>query len=193
MNNFEYKENNEQFVVSVGLQSKANSIHELNKDYEPRYKDEVVVVKTITLSDKDFERFINHLLDDYNFIQDYVRENHYNIEVFNIDYARLDKVMLITSQGVDFGIIVDTQGYNYARYTAYYKKIKTPHERLLELGFVVDDETNYFITYMFNGLGIILYKKEKTYQTYVYRDNYNPIGLELAEILVDYLKELQNE
>lgn len=67
---------------------------------------------------------------------------------------------------------------------------KTPHERMLELGFTIDDETNYFIKYIFNGLEIIIYKKEKTYQTYSYQDNYNPINLELAEILVDYLKEL---
>lgn len=68
---------------------------------------------------------------------------------------------------------------------------KTPHERLIELGFVVDDETNYFISYVFNGLEITIYKKEKVYQTYVYGDHYNPIDLELAEILVDYLEELE--
>lgn len=191
MNNFEYKGNNKQFLVSVRLQRKANSINELNIDYEHQYKDEVVVVRTIVLSDKDFEQFINALLDDYSFIKD--SKNHYKIEITNPEYSRLDAVMLITSQGVDFGIIVDTQGYDYAKYTAYYKKIKTPHQKLLDLGFVVGDETNYFIKYMFNGLEIIVYKKEKTYQTYVYQDNYNPIDLELAEILVDYLKELQDE
>ena len=90
MNNFEYKENNKQFIVSVGLQRKANSIHELNKNYEQRYKDEVLVVKTIMLSDKDFEQFVNALTDDYNFIKD--NENHYKIETVDIDYAMLDKV-----------------------------------------------------------------------------------------------------
>ena len=87
---------------------------------------------------------------------------------------------------------VDDELLNYER-ECDLELYKSPHERLLELGFVVDDETNYFIKYMFNGLEIILYKKEKTYQTYVYQDNYNPIDLELAEILVDYLKELENE
>ena len=68
------------------------------------------------------------------------------------------------------------------RKTSDLELYKTPQERLLELGFVIDDETNCFIKYVFNGLEIILYKKEKTYQTYVYQDNYNPIDLELAEI-----------
>lgn len=73
------------------------------------------------------------------------------------------------------------------------KLYKTPEERLFKLGFIITDETNYSITYLFNGLEIIIFKTEKTYQTYVHGDNYNPINLKLAEILFDYLKELENE
>lgn len=68
---------------------------------------------------------------------------------------------------------------------------KTPHQRLLDLGFIISDETVYHISYMLKGLDITIFKKEKTYQAYSYGDNYNPINLELAEILVDYLKELE--
>ena len=138
MNNFEYKESNKQVVVSVGWEYKAANIDELDKNYKPKYKDEVIIVKTITLNDKDFKQFTNNLLDDYNFIKD--NELYYKVET-DPDYNRLDRVLLITSKNVDYGIIVDTQGYSYARYTAYYK----------------------------------------------------PTKLQLAEILVDYLKELQDE
>ena len=81
----------------------------------------------------------------------------------------------------------------FLNFEEYLELYKTPHERLLELGFIISDETVYHISYMLKELDITIFKKEKTYQAYSYGDNYNPINLQLAEILVDYLKELEND
>lgn len=101
--------------------------------------------------------------------------------------ARIDK-WLDNEYGYYFNI--DDELLNYYKEEDL-ELYKTPHERLVELGFIIDDETNYFIKYTFNGLDIVLYKKEKTYQTYVYQDNYNPINYELSKILTEYLEELK--
>src|SRR5690554_420899 len=69
---------------------------------------------------------------------------------------------------------------------------KTPHERLLELGWVSLNKANGVSTYLLNVDGrpdpeiIELYTEEKRYYTTL-----RIIDLELAEILVDYLEELE--
>lgn len=69
------------------------------------------------------------------------------------------------------------------------KPYKTPHERLLELGWRLTHEGEDFIFYGKSFSTMLQFsKKDVNYSI----DEKN-IDLELAEILVDYLKELENE
>lgn len=191
MNNFEYKENDKQFKVKVDMRSKANNLYELSKNKDDRY-DNLLVVKTITLDLKDFQYFCRNLLDDFNFIKE--NENHHKVKAINEENKSLDTALLITTLNNDFGIIVETQGYSYARYSGYYHIEKTPHERLIELDWVLVSTVGEVYTYKLKGSGNlyhetieIAFKGERYYTTLRF------IDLELAEILVDYLKELSNE
>lgn len=81
-------------------------------------------------------------------------------------------------------------------------KIKTPHQKLLDLGFKYT-EYNYYNTYKNDYITIDINTLRKGYNVhnvkhnmnYIVgdRNNKNYIDLELAEILADYLKELQYE
>lgn len=68
---------------------------------------------------------------------------------------------------------------------------KSPHERLLELGWEFVNESKLYITYQcvnYYNKFISFIKEKKVY--YIIGDKH--IDLQLAEVLVDYLKELEN-
>ena len=71
-----------------------------------------VVDKVIELSDKGFELFKNNLLQDYPFI-----ESHKDLMGFDDD----GKVhcILVIGQDTDDGILVESEGASYARYSAF--------------------------------------------------------------------------
>lgn len=73
---------------------------------------EFVVEKVITLSEKEFNTFIHHPLNDYNFIKE-------NIDLM---YSTDDDVMhtiLVKSETSDFGVLIESEGSSYARYASY--------------------------------------------------------------------------
>ena len=71
---------------------------------------------------------------------------------------------------------------------------KTPHERLLELGWVLFSTIGEVYTYILVGSGNIQPEKiEIAFTGERYFTTLRVIDLELAEILVDYLKELRDE
>lgn len=83
---------------------------------KPRYEDlipqnEFLIEKKVTLSNKEFEKFIKNPLNDYAFIAD------------NKEFMFLDNdvwhVVLIQSESLDYGILVESEGSNYARYASY--------------------------------------------------------------------------
>ena len=67
---------------------------------------------------------------------------------------------------------------------------KTPHERLLELGWIIDkDDTNPAnLEFYYNDNKVLIIDKVLKEVKTLYA-----IDLQLAEILIDYLKELENE
>jgi hypothetical protein len=81
------------------------------KDTEVLTKD-CVVGKVVRLSDEEFNLFSQNLLREWDFI----REN--KIEKPKNDYERLH-CLLVLAEGHRDGILVDSQGSNYAYYSAF--------------------------------------------------------------------------
>jgi len=78
-------------------------------------QDEFVIEKEITLSKADFDRFINNPLGYYDFIKD-------NTNLMYCDTSVVFHCIYVTSNEHDFGILIESEGYHYARYTAYLPK-----------------------------------------------------------------------
>lgn len=76
---------------------------------------EFVVEGVVTLSEQDFDRFKNNLLDDANFIKE-------NKEMMYVDNEGVWHVIMVTSDYADHAILVNSEGYDYARYSAYVLK-----------------------------------------------------------------------
>lgn len=72
-----------------------------------------IVEKVIELNLQDFDQFSNNLLDDYDFIRD-------NMDIMYIDKEDVRHCLLVKTQEAKDGYLIDSQGYDYARYIAYY-------------------------------------------------------------------------
>ena len=93
---------------------KANFIRKA-VNYELIPQDEFVIQKEVLIEPELFETFIKNPLDDYDFIKE-------NIELMYCDNEGAFHCILVTSEQHDFGILVESEGYHYARYTAYLPK-----------------------------------------------------------------------
>ncbi len=91
---------------------KANMIRKATSIKELEPKNEIVVEKCIILSKYDFEVFSNNLLDDYDFIKE-------NIQDMYIDVSGVWHCLLVSYKGSNKAILVESEGYTYARYSAY--------------------------------------------------------------------------
>ncbi len=78
--------------------------------------DEFFIEKTIVLDKNLFECFINNPLNDYDFIVE-------NLDLMHCDVHGVFHCIYVTSEEHDFGILVDSEGYHYGRYTAYLPKV----------------------------------------------------------------------
>ena len=84
-------------------------------------QDEFIIEKEVIIDSDLFEAFIHNPLDDYEFIKD-------NIDVMYCDKDDVFHCIFVTSNKHDFGILVESEGYNYARYTAYLPKVQLRSE-----------------------------------------------------------------
>ena len=78
--------------------------------------DEFVIEKTIVIDKNLFICFIHNPLDDYEFIKE-------NLEHMFCDQDEVFHCIFVTSDSHDFGILVESDGYHYGRYTAYLPKV----------------------------------------------------------------------
>lgn len=78
-------------------------------------QDEFIIEKEIIIEEDFFERFIHDPLDDYDFIKE-------NIDIMYCDNKDVFHCIFVTSKAHEFGILVESEGYHYARYTAYINK-----------------------------------------------------------------------
>ena len=77
--------------------------------------DSFVIEKSIILDKDAFECFIHEPLIDYDFIKE-------NVELMCCDKEDVFHCIFVTSEEHDFGILVESEGYHYARYSAYLPK-----------------------------------------------------------------------
>lgn len=85
-------------------------------DYELIPQDEFVIEKTITIKPRLFDTFIKEPLDNYKFIDE-------NKDLMWIDVKEVYHCIFVTSDEHDFGILVQSDGYGYARFSAYLPKV----------------------------------------------------------------------
>lgn len=78
-------------------------------------QDEFKVVKVVEITLKQFDKFINHTLDDYDFIDE-------NKDLMFIDENNVWQCIFVTAKELDYGILVQSEGYAFARYSAYLTK-----------------------------------------------------------------------
>jgi hypothetical protein len=93
---------------------KANFIRKAT-NYELIPEDEFVIEKEIILKEEEFKQFIDEPLNDYDFIKD-------NIDLMYCDNEDVFHCIFVTSKQQKFGILIESEGYQYARYTAYLPK-----------------------------------------------------------------------
>ncbi len=77
--------------------------------------DEFVVEKVIELENGEFESYLDNILQDKDFIEE-------NAGLMYVDDEDKWHAILVTSKEADFGILVQSEGYSYARYSAYVLK-----------------------------------------------------------------------
>ena len=78
-------------------------------------QDDFVIEKVVELSNKQFNKFLDDMLGDYGFIKDHK-------ELMYTDNNNVWHAILVTTNEVDFGILVQSEGYSYARYSAFVRK-----------------------------------------------------------------------
>lgn len=69
------------------------------------------VENVVMLTEAEFQAFIHHPLNDYDFI---IENNH----LIGFDKAGVRHCILVKGETSDFGILVDSEGSSYARYAA---------------------------------------------------------------------------
>lgn len=94
---------------------KANFIRKA-MEYELIPEDEFIIEKEVRLQKGEFDDFIQSPLEDIYFIAE-------NKESMYVDDNGVFHCIFVTSSEHDFGVLIESEGYNYARYTAYLPKI----------------------------------------------------------------------
>lgn len=80
------------------------------KEPEVRAK-ECVIEKTIKLTENEYAAFTQHLLKDYDFIDQ-------NKELM-MEKDGVWHCILVTGEGMDEGVLVQSEGASYARYSSF--------------------------------------------------------------------------
>ena len=94
---------------------KANFIRKPSA-YELIPQDEFVIEKPIVLEKDVFECFLHNPLIDYDFVRE-------NVSHMYCDQNGLFHCIFLTSDSHDYGILVESEGYHYARFAAYLPKV----------------------------------------------------------------------
>jgi len=99
----------------VAFTRKPGSLTELiTWDKVAKQRSRFVVETTIELEKTEFDIFGNDLFAD----QDFIKEN---VELMYVDRNGIRHCILVKERGQNGGILVESEGYDYARYAAYLK------------------------------------------------------------------------
>ena len=89
--------------------------------YDAAGQIQVEVMKAIELTAAQYQHFASHMLEDMPFIEA-------NSDLTGCDEKGVNHCLLVYDRKRRDGILVDCQGYNYARYSCY-----VPEKRSLDL------------------------------------------------------------
>lgn len=78
-------------------------------------QDDFVIEKIVEISQRQFIKFLDDMLGDYDFIK--VHKDLMYIDSNNVWHA-----ILVTTRELDYGILVQADGSSYARYSAFIRK-----------------------------------------------------------------------
>ena len=92
---------------------KPNTVKELKNISESVSGNEFVTERIVELKAKDYEYFQNNLLDDFECIKS-------NIDLMRVDTDGVWHCILVREEENKEGILVESEGYEYARYAAYF-------------------------------------------------------------------------
>ena len=81
-------------------------------DKAAKQRSKFIIEKTIILDCENYCKFAYNLLSDVEFISD-------NLETMFVDKHGIKHCLLIKKEGAKEGILVESEGYSYARYAAY--------------------------------------------------------------------------
>ena len=95
------------------MQAKA-IFHRKEACFEPS---ECEIEKVIQLSDSDFARFQQMLLDNYDFLREHA-------ELMRVE-GSVTHCLLVVGESFEDGILVNSEGSDYARYAAYFPNAKS--------------------------------------------------------------------
>ena len=109
---------------------------------------ECKIEAVVELDNYQFVSFKRHMLDDYDFIREHV-------DLMYRDRKGLDHCLLVLGEGHEEGILVDSQGSSYARYssllpnarTFLQKNIQTMAEELIREGTAQTDNGSWVISF----------------------------------------------
>jgi len=77
--------------------------------------DKFIIEKVIELPINEFNIFLDDMLDDYDFIKE-------NKDLMYVDKDNIWHAIYVTAKDVDYGILIQSEGYGYARYSAFLRK-----------------------------------------------------------------------
>ena len=98
------------------------------------------VSKTIRLPADVFEAVLQKPMRDYDFIQD-------NIEQMHCDSSGVYHCLLLTSEGRNDGLLVESEGYSYCRYASYVPNISAlTSPALQQLNELMTAAADYIVT-----------------------------------------------
>lgn len=132
-------------MQKASFKRKAAGIDELkDRKCDEKNTNYFVVDKVIELTRLKYEEFAKNLLTDFDFIED-------NTEFMYIDTERVLHTILIKEEGKFDGILVESEGYNYARYAAYYEEDGFVTDKIREQILTIRQEGKYN---MFDTIGV---------------------------------------
>ncbi|MFA5474444.1 MAG: DUF6329 domain-containing protein [Acholeplasmataceae bacterium] len=78
-------------------------------------QDDYTIEKVVELSISKFNKFLDDMLADYDFIKE-------NKDLMYVDKDNIWHAIYVTAKDVDYGILIQSEGYGYARYSAFLRK-----------------------------------------------------------------------
>ena len=78
-------------------------------------QDDYTIEKVVELPISKFNKFLDDMLADYDFIKE-------NKDLMYVDKDNIWHAIYVTAKDVDYGILIQSEGYGYARYSAFLRK-----------------------------------------------------------------------